>query len=77
MKQTRLDNTNDEETAPRDLGPIIKSVRDKMRQDKGLNGDIDRIPMITWIMFLKFLDDQENLREAEAKVKGVKFQPTI
>jgi len=24
---------------------------------KGLNGDLDRSPMVTWIMFLKFLDD--------------------
>ncbi len=77
MKQTRLDNKINEKTAPQDLASIIKSVRDKMRKDKGLNGDIDRIPMITWIMFLKFLDDQENLREAEAQLKGIKFQPTI
>ena len=28
-----------------------------MRKDKGLNGDLDRLPMLTWIMFLKFLDD--------------------
>jgi type I restriction enzyme M protein len=77
MKQTRLDSRRDEKTAPKDLGSIIKSVRDKMRQDKGLNGDIDRIPMITWIMFLKFLDDQENLLEAEAQLKDIKFQPTI
>lgn len=77
MKQTRLDNKINEKTAPQDLASIIKSVRDKMRQDKGLNGDIDRIPMITWIMFLKFLDDQENLRDAEAQLKGIKFQPTI
>ena len=30
-----------------------------MRKDKGLNGDLDRLPMLTWIMFLKFLDDLE------------------
>jgi type I restriction enzyme M protein len=48
-----------------------------MRKDKGLNGDLDRIPMMTWIMFLKFLDDQEQIREAEAKLSRKKFQPTI
>ena len=31
-----------------------------MRKDKGLNGDLDRLPMLTWIMFLKFLDDLEH-----------------
>jgi len=48
-----------------------------MRKDKGLNGDLDRIPMLTWIMFLKFLDDQEKILEAEATLSGGKFQATI
>src|SRR6266404_2302575 len=41
------------------LGSIVKSSRDIMRKDKGLNGDLDRLPMLTWIMFLKFLDEVE------------------
>jgi type I restriction enzyme M protein len=39
-----------------------------MRKDKGLNGDLDRLPMLTWIMFLKFLDDLEIQRDGEAKL---------
>jgi type I restriction enzyme M protein len=34
-----------------------------MRKDKGLNGDLDRLPMLTWVMFLKFVDDLEQERE--------------
>jgi type I restriction enzyme M protein len=34
------------------LWSIVKSCRDIMRKDKGLNGDLDRLPMLTWIMFL-------------------------
>jgi hypothetical protein len=48
------------------LGALIKSCRDIMRKDKGLNGDLDRLPMLTWILFLKFLDDMEQVREDEA-----------
>jgi len=48
-----------------------------MRKDKGLSGELDRIPMLTWIMFLKFLDDQEKIREAEAKLDGRVFIPTM
>jgi type I restriction enzyme M protein len=48
-----------------------------MRKDKGLSTDIDRLPMLTWIMFLKFLDDMEQFREAEAKLEGKRFQPVI
>jgi type I restriction enzyme M protein len=59
------------------LGSIIKACRDIMRKDKGLNGDIDRLPMLTWIMFLKFLDDMEQVRQAEAKLAGKRYHPTI
>lgn len=59
------------------LGSIVKSSRDIMRKDKGLNGDLDRLPMLTWIMFLKFLDDMEQVREAEAKLAGKRYRPSI
>jgi type I restriction enzyme M protein len=59
------------------LGSIVKSCRDIMRKDKGLNGDLDRLPMLTWIMFLKFLDDMEQVREAEAKLAGKRYRPSI
>jgi len=64
-------------TTAQQLGSIIKSARDIMRKDKGLSGDLDRLPMLTWIMFLKFLDDMEKVRESEAKVGGKKFAPAI
>ncbi len=59
------------------LGNIIKSSRKIMRKDKGLSGDLDRLPMLTWIMFLKFLDDMEDLRAEEAKLAGKRFRPAI
>src|SRR6202795_2476236 len=48
-----------------------------MRKDKGLNGDLDRLPMLTWIMFLKFLDDLELQREEEAALARKKFRPAL
>ena len=48
-----------------------------MRKDKGLSGDLDRLPMLTWIMFLKFLDDMEQIREDEALLAGETFRPII
>ncbi|MGQ0603162.1 MAG: SAM-dependent DNA methyltransferase, partial [Anaerolineales bacterium] len=36
------------------LASIVKTARDLMRKDKGLSGDTDRLPQLTWIMFLKF-----------------------
>ena len=64
-------------TTAQQMGSLIKSARDIMRNDKGLNGDLDRLPLLTWIMFLKFLDDLEQPREDEAKLAGKKFKPAI
>jgi type I restriction enzyme M protein len=64
-------------TTAQSLGALLKSARDIMRKDKGLNGDLDRLPMLTWIMFLKFLDDLEIQREGEAKLAAKKFKPAI
>lgn len=64
-------------TTSQRLGSLIKSARDIMRKDKGLNGDLDRLPMLTWILFLKFLDDLEELREQEAKLAGKRYRPAI
>src|ERR1700684_754052 len=64
-------------TTAQSLGSLIKSARDIMRKDKGLNGDLDRLPLLTWIMFLKFLDDLELQREEEAALAGKKFRPAV
>ena len=68
--------TNSQTTAQQ-LNALIKSARDIMRKDKGLSGELDRIPMLTWIMFLKFLDDMERIRESEAELAGEDFHPLI
>ena len=64
-------------TTAQALGSLLKSARDIMRKDKGLNGDLDRLPLLTWIMFLKFLDDLEMQRQDEAALAGKKFRPAI
>ena len=64
-------------TTAQALGSLLKSARDIMRKDKGLNGDLDRLPLLTWIMFLKFMDDLEQQREDEAKLGGRKFRAAI
>jgi type I restriction enzyme M protein len=65
------------QSTAQDLASIVKSCRDIMRKDKGLSGDLDRLPMLTWIMFLKFLDDMENIRQEEAKLAGKRFRPAM
>lgn len=64
-------------TTAQNLGSLIKSCRDIMRKDKGLTTDLDRLPMLTWILFLKFLDDLEQIREAESALGGKRYRSAI
>jgi len=47
------------------LSNIIKSVRDIMRKDAGVDGDAQRISQMVWMIFLKVFDAMEEEREAE------------
>ena len=41
------------------LNNFVKSIQDIMRNDAGVNGDAQRIEQMTWILFLKIYDSQE------------------
>ncbi|WP_149263385.1 N-6 DNA methylase [Actinomadura sp. K4S16] len=45
------------------LGSVIKSARDIMRKDAGLNGDLDRLPLLSWLLFLRAFDALEKQRK--------------
>ena len=66
-----------QQTTAQRLDRIIKSARKIMRKDKGLNGDLDRLPMLTWIMFLKFLDDMERIEETKAALAEADYRAVI
>lgn len=65
------------QTTAQQLSALIKSTRQILRKDKGLNGDADRLPLLTWVMFLKFLDDLEQGREDAAALDGEIYEPLI
>ncbi len=62
------------ETTPQaKLSSAIKTARNIMRKDAGLSGEIDRIPQLAWLMFLKAFDDLEQKRE----IQEPDFRPAI
>jgi type I restriction enzyme M protein len=63
-------------TTAQQLGSLIKSARDIMRKNR-LSTDLERLPMLTWIMFLKLLDDMEHEEKAKAAMRGERHQPAI
>jgi type I restriction enzyme M protein len=70
-KTTATQNTRSQ------LSSLIKSARDIMRKDAGLNGDLDRLPQLSWVMFLKCYDDLERRREGLASLEGKPYRPVI
>src|SRR4249920_1062876 len=77
MPKRKASKYEPSQSSAQQLASIIKSCRDIMRKDKGLNGDLDRLPMLTWIMFLKFLDDMEQISEQEAQMAGKRSRPAL
>jgi type I restriction enzyme M protein len=41
------------------LSGIIKSIRNDMREDRGVSGDGQRIEQLGWMLFLKIFDDKD------------------
>jgi type I restriction enzyme M protein len=76
-KKTRTKRAKAPLTTRDNLSALIGSARKTLRKDKGLNGDVDRLPLLTWVMFLKFLDDLEVVHEEEAELDGKPYHPII
>ncbi len=55
------------------LSSVIKESRNIMRKDAGLNGELDRLPQMAWLLFLKAFDDLEEQRA----VKERGYQPAV
>lgn len=63
MATRNATKTKQPETTQARLSSIIKESRNTMRKDAGLNGELDRLPQMAWLLFLKAFDDLEEERE--------------
>ena len=41
------------------VGAVITSIRNIMRQDRGISGDAQRLEQLGWMLFLKIIDDKD------------------
>lgn len=61
--------TNNEQDRARQaslrLEQIIRSIREIMRKDAGLSSELDRVPQLSWLLFLKAFDAMESIAESE------------
>lgn len=55
----------------------FKNIDDHLWKDAGCSSELDYVEQTSWILFLKYLDDLERSKEAEAKLAGKKYTPII
>lgn len=60
------------------VGAVISSIRNIMRQDRGISGDAQRLEQLGWMLFLKIIDDKDKeleiLKDDYVSVIPEKFQ---
>ena len=60
------------------VGAVVSSIRNIMRQDRGISGDAQRLEQLGWMLFLKIIDDKDQeleiLKDNYVSVVPVKFQ---
>lgn len=60
------------------VGAVISSIRNIMRQDRGISGDAQRLEQLGWMLFLKIIDDKDKeleiLKDGYISVIPEKFQ---
>lgn len=63
-------------TTPQSLNAYIKGICDIMRRS-GRAGALQYVPELTWMLFLRILDEKEHREEEHAKAVGAKFRPSL
>ncbi len=63
-------------TTPQSLNSYIKSICDIMRRS-GRAGALQYVPELTWMLFLRILDEKEQREEEQARAVGVSFSPSL
>lgn len=58
-----------------DIRTEFKRIDNILLEDAGTNGAGDYMAQMSWILFLKYLDDLEETREAEAIFHGEQYEP--
>lgn len=60
------------------VGAVVSSIRNIMRQDRGISGDAQRLEQLGWMLFLKIMDDKDQelelIKDAYQSVIPEKYQ---
>jgi len=61
---------------PQSVDQAVKSICDIMRRGN-CAGAMQYVPELTWILFLRILDEKEHREEEEAEALGLPFRPSL
>ena len=73
MTPPRTKKSSQPPTTRARLQSVIKESRNIMRKDAGLNGELDRLPQLAWLLFLRALDEVE----VERQMKDPEYVPAV
>src|SRR5258707_12002858 len=60
----------------RSLSAFVKSICDIMRRGNCASA-LQYVPELTWILFLRILDEKEEREQQEAEALGIPFRPSL
>src|SRR5438552_15818488 len=73
----KTDNGNGKKhVTPQSLNAAVKSICDIMRRSN-VAGAMNYVPELTWILFLRILDERETREAEEAEAVGAEFTPSL
>src|ERR1700730_13056286 len=63
-------------SSPQSLNAAVKSICDIMRRSN-CAGALQYVPELTWILFLRILDERETREADESQAVGSEFRPSL
>jgi type I restriction enzyme M protein len=75
-KSNNSNGNNRKFTTQASLDSYVKSICDILRRSN-CAGALQYVPELTWILFLRILDDREGQEAEQAEAVGVKFTPSL
>lgn len=76
MARTKNNNNGKSFATQQSVNAAIKSICNIMRRSN-CAGALQYVPELTWILFLRILDEQEAREAEESKALNVQFKPTL
>ena len=75
-RQNASANGSNRRSTPQSVDQAVKNICDIMRRGN-CAGAMEYVPELTWLLFLRILDEQEHKEEPASAALGLPFQPAV